>query len=73
MSGLANISAKKAVKAFERSGYKIERQKGSHIVLKAEGKPTLVIPNHREIAPYLLISQIKTAGLTVEEFKKLLR
>jgi len=65
---LANISGKKAVRAFMRLGYKVARQTGSHVILRHEDRPTLTIPNHRELAPGLLRSVIRQAGLSVDEF-----
>lgn len=37
------------------------------------GALPLSIPNHKEVAPGLLRAQIKRAGITVEEFVRLLR
>ncbi|HHC24494.1 MAG TPA: type II toxin-antitoxin system HicA family toxin [Desulfobacterales bacterium] len=68
MVRLANISGKKAVRAFMRLGYKVARQTGSHVILRHEDRPTLTIPNHRELAPGLLRSVIRQAGLSVDEF-----
>jgi len=72
MGRLAGISGRKAVAAFCRAGWQITRQKGSHIILKKQGKPNLVIPTHRSVAPFLLRSQIRRAGLAEEEFLRLL-
>ena len=73
MGTLANISGREAVKIFSKIGYRPLRQEGSHIILHnpAPGYPMLVIPDHREVAPYLLKAQIKRAHLTVNEFLKL--
>lgn len=73
MGILSNISGKQAVTAFSKIGYQLDRQEGSHMVLvnPAPGFPILVIPDHKEIAPYLLKTQIKRAHLTVDEFLKL--
>jgi len=68
MGRLAGISWRKAVAAFRRAGWELERQKGSHLILSRPGKPSLVLPAHRTIAPFLLRSQIRRAGLTEEEF-----
>jgi predicted RNA binding protein YcfA (HicA-like mRNA interferase family) len=70
---LANISGTEAVRAFEKAGYRVNRQTASHIILHCEGHPPLTIPDHRELAPNLLRAQIKLAGLTVEEFLRLKR
>jgi predicted RNA binding protein YcfA (HicA-like mRNA interferase family) len=69
---LAGISGARAVAAFRRAGYEVARQKGTHVVLRQSGKPHLVIPMHRSIAPFLLRSQIRRAGLTEEDFEQLL-
>ena len=68
MGRLSNISGKEAVKVFRRFGYELDHQTGSHIILWHESKPTLSVPNHRELAPGLLRSLIALAGITVDEF-----
>lgn len=75
MGILSNISGKIAIKAFVKVGYHVERQEGSHIILYCPmpGRPPLSIPNHKELAPGLLRSQIKRAGLSVEDFRKLIK
>jgi predicted RNA binding protein YcfA (HicA-like mRNA interferase family) len=69
---LAGISGRKAVRAFERAGFAAGKPEGSHVTLKKPGFPILVIPLHREVAPFLLRSQIKRAGLTEDQFLALL-
>ena len=75
MGILFNISGKKAVKVFAKIGYFLDHQEGSHMILynSRPGLPLLSIPNHKELAPGLLRSQIKRAGLAVEEFRQLLK
>lgn len=68
MGRLSNISGKEAVKIFEKFGYELDHQTGSHMILWHESKPTLSIPNHRELAPGLLRSLIRLAEITVDEF-----
>ena len=72
MGRLAGISGRKAVAALCRAGWAIARQKGSHVILRKAGKPNLVIPMHRTVAPFLLVSQVRRAGLTEDEFLRLL-
>ncbi|MCD4727791.1 MAG: type II toxin-antitoxin system HicA family toxin [Pirellulales bacterium] len=72
MGRLAGISGRAAVAAFVRAGYHVVRQKGSHAVLGKRGRPNLVIPMHRSVAPFLLRSQIRRAGLTEDRFLDLL-
>lgn len=73
MPKLANISGKEAVKAFKKAGYLHVHTSGDHAILQKTGFPTLSIPLHKEVARFLLKSQIKRAKLTEEEFIKLLR
>lgn len=54
MSILSNISGKEAVKIFQKFGYIIDHQTGSHMILYHESRPTLSVPNHKELAPGLL-------------------
>jgi predicted RNA binding protein YcfA (HicA-like mRNA interferase family) len=67
MPKLPIISGKKAVKVFEKLGFKIVRQKGSHIVMR-KGNCGCVIPLHKSLAIGTLKSAIKQAGLDNEEF-----
>ena len=68
------VSGNDVVMALSKKGYKRDRQKGSHIVLRQTTYPyrRIVVPNHHEIAKGTLGKIIKQAGLTVEEFKQLL-
>jgi len=71
LSKLPSISGSKAVRAFERLGYKVDRQRGSHIILRHPESPhrRLVVPNHQSVARGTLRALIREAGLTVEEFR----
>ncbi len=74
MSKLPVISGKECIKALEKTGYKVIRQKGSHIVLTTSN-PTnmLVVPNHKEIDRGTLRAIIRQANLTIDEFISLLK
>lgn len=71
MTKLGGISGKKAIKKFQKLGYQVVRQKGSHARLKnlenQKNKP-LTILLHKELKIGLLNQLIKDAELTVEEF-----
>ena len=68
MGRLSNTSGKEAVKIFCKFGYVVDHQTGSHMILYHKVRPTLSIPNHKELAPGLLRGLIRKSGLTVEEF-----
>ncbi len=63
------LSGREVVGVFEKFGWQVARQSGSHIILVKEGETvTLSVPDHREVAKGTLRSLIRTAGLTVGEF-----
>ena len=69
MPALPVLSGRKAVRVFEKLGWQVARQRGSHIILVKEGETaTLSVPDHKEIAKGTLRSLIRSAGLTVEAF-----
>jgi predicted RNA binding protein YcfA (HicA-like mRNA interferase family) len=61
-----------AVRKFQRAGWSVARQKGSHVMLTKLGYQwTLSIPLHSELGPGLLRKLIRQAGLSAEEFNQL--
>lgn len=69
MGRLPVCAGKEAVGAFERMGWRQDRQGGSHLVLVKPGvSTTLSVPNHRELDRGTLRSLIRAAGVTVDEF-----
>jgi len=70
MGELAGVSHLKAIRAFEKAGFSVERQ-GKHVVM-FNGSRTLIIPRHNPIKSFTLVGIVKSAGLTVEQFRKLL-
>lgn len=74
MSPFHNLKPERVVRAFEKAGWTVKRQKGSHVHLGKEGNPNILsIPVHKgkPIKQGLLKEQIKKAGLTEKEFLKL--
>lgn len=50
MSKLPVISGMKTVKAFQKVGWIVKRQTGSHMIMERSGSiATLSVPNHKEI------------------------
>jgi predicted RNA binding protein YcfA (HicA-like mRNA interferase family) len=57
------------VRTFEKLGWEVACQRGSHIILVKKGHiATLSVPNHPEVARGTLRSLIARAGLSVEQF-----
>ena len=74
MPKLPIVSGIKVVKALHKLGYELDHQTGSHMILRMNKGPfrRLTVPNHNELAKGTLRAIIRQAGLTVEEFIKLL-
>jgi predicted RNA binding protein YcfA (HicA-like mRNA interferase family) len=74
LSRLPRISGRQAVQALAKVGYELDRQRGSHMILRQTRLPNrrLVIPEHRELPKGTLRAVIRQAGLTVDEFLALL-
>lgn len=73
MPNIPSFKPRELIKKFEKAGYIVDRQKGSHVILyhPTEGK-RLTIPLHVKNMPKgTLFSIIKQSGLTREEFLKL--
>ena len=70
MGKIAGVNHLKAVAALEKAGFQVRRQSG-HIVM-TDGKRIITIPRHNPVNAYTMGDIVKVAGLTPEEFKKLL-
>lgn len=70
MPPLPGINHLKAVCALEKIGFWIARQ-GKHIVL-TNGSRILTIPRHNPVNAITMGKIVKDAGLTNDEFRKLL-
>ncbi|MBZ0212191.1 MAG: type II toxin-antitoxin system HicA family toxin [Nitrospirae bacterium] len=72
MSKLPVVSGRTAVKAFERAGWSISRQHGSHMILTKPGtEGHLSVPDHSELGRGILRQLIRDAGMSVEQFARL--
>ena len=74
MPKLPLISGKEALKAFVKIGYQLDHQTGSHMILRQAAHPyrRLTIPDHKELAKGTLRAIIREAGLSRDEFLRLL-
>lgn len=74
MARLPVVSGRELARALEKSGYVVDRQKGSHIVLRQSTEPfrRVTVPDHKQIAKGTLRSILRLTGLTTDELVKLL-
>lgn len=68
MSELPILSGKEIIKALVRVGYKVVRQRGSHIRLYCHGKKPITVPNYSSIDRSLLHKILRDAQIDHEEF-----
>ena len=74
-AGLPVISGREAIQVFERLGYSVVRQRGSHVRLRHATDPSrkpLTVPDHRTLKPGLLRHLMRDAEVDPEEFRRLL-
>jgi len=69
------LPPQKLIKILEKTGFKIIRQKGSHVIMINDKGTRIVIPVHpgKDVKPGLIRAIIKEAGLSREEFLKNLK
>ena len=67
---LPGIDHRRAVKALERAGFKVVRE-AKHIVMSNDRR-RVTIPRHDPVNAITMAGIVRDAGLTLEEFKKLL-
>jgi len=67
---VAGVNHLDAVRAFEKAGFWIARQ-GKHIVM-TNGQRILTVPRHDPINAFTMGGLVRDAGLSVEQFRKLL-
>jgi predicted RNA binding protein YcfA (HicA-like mRNA interferase family) len=70
MPKIPGINHLQAIKALEKAGFKIIRQ-GNHAVM-SDGIRILTIPRHNPVNALTMGGIVRGAGLSVEEFRKLL-
>ncbi|BAS67924.1 type II toxin-antitoxin system HicA family toxin [Bathymodiolus septemdierum thioautotrophic gill symbiont] len=59
-------------KKLTKLGYRVVRQKGSHVIF-SDGKNTFPVPNHgsKNISPGVERQLLKILDLTINEFRKI--
>ncbi|HEY1439065.1 MAG TPA: type II toxin-antitoxin system HicA family toxin [Casimicrobiaceae bacterium] len=67
MPSLPRVSGAQTIRALEKLGFVVTRQRGSHTVLR-RGASGCVVPNHRELKTGTLAGVLKQAGISAEQF-----
>lgn len=70
MPKISGVNHLDAIRALEKAGFRILRQ-GKHITM-TDGTRKLMIPRHNPVNAFTMGGIVRAAGLTEEEFRKLL-
>ncbi len=71
MPKFSGLSGQDMVRAFERLGFEVLRQTGSHIIMR-RGASGCVVPNHKEVKVGTVNGVLRQAGVSADEFSKAL-
>ena len=71
MPKIPGVNHLNAVRGLEKAGFNIVRQGKKHIVM-SNGQRFLTIPRKNPINAFTMGGIVRDAGLTVDEFRKLL-
>jgi predicted RNA binding protein YcfA (HicA-like mRNA interferase family) len=67
------VSGQQLIKALEKGGWAVVRQRGSHVRLKKLGRRyALVVPLHKEIRKGTLSGILRDANLSSDDLRRLL-
>jgi predicted RNA binding protein YcfA (HicA-like mRNA interferase family) len=74
MTRLPTLHARKIIQALEKAGFVFDRQTGSHLILRHPiTRQTTCVPKHgKDVKRSLMKEILQQAGLTEEDFRKLL-
>lgn len=72
---LPAVSGRQLLRALQRAGFIVLRQKGSHVSMErktADGYWRTIVPMHREIRPGTLSDILNQSSLTKDQLRELL-
>jgi predicted RNA binding protein YcfA (HicA-like mRNA interferase family) len=74
VSGLPVVSGRALVNALAKVVYQLDRQRGSHMILRQAMPPfrRVPVPDHRQLAKGTLRADLRQTGLSTGEFVDLL-
>ena len=72
MPRLPVLSGQELIDILQKTGFRVIRQKGSHVSLQKESLRT-VVPLHGELAKGTLLGILKQCGLSKEDLERLLK
>ncbi|MBI4829282.1 MAG: type II toxin-antitoxin system HicA family toxin [Nitrospinae bacterium] len=73
MPRITPVQWQRLIKVFRAAGFSESRMEGSHTIMTKPGAPRpVVIPHYASVGRDIIISNMKTAGLSRDEYLRLL-
>ena len=73
MLKLTPIHYKKLARTFERSGFVFDRTEGDHLIyIREKTVRSVVIPRYRNVPVFVIMNNLRSAGITRGEYFRLL-
>lgn len=73
MPKIGAVHHRKLVRVFEQKGFVFDRQEGDHLIyVRADIKRPIVIPMYKSVPVFIILNNLKTAGISREEYLALL-
>lgn len=73
MNKLSPVDWRRLVKIFEAVGFRMDRQRGSHIVMVKDGvSRPVVIPRVNDVKVGVIRANLRTAGMTLKQYFEML-
>ena len=73
MPKISTVHYRKLVRIFERKGFVFDRQEGDHLIyVRDDIKRPVVIPMYKSVPVFIILNNLKTAGIPRKEYLSLL-
>lgn len=74
MPRIIPVHYRKLAKVFEKEGFLYQRTQGDHLIYTKPGilRP-IVIPKYKQIPEFIIIRNLKTAGISREKYLKIMK
>lgn len=73
MPKISPVHYRKFVHVLEQKGFVFDRQEGDHLIyVRDDLKRPIVIPMYKSVPVFIILNNLKTAGISRQEYLKLL-
>ncbi len=73
MPKINTVHYRKLVRVFEQKGFVFDRQEGDHLIyVRDDIKRPIVVPMYKSVPVFIVLNNLKTAGISRDEYLALL-